>query len=516
MKRTKLRVISFCMAAVLILGGCGTKAPENKQEDAAQATPAATDAGDSGEGQSDLEPVELTWYIPGVAQTDAEMVFEKANEIIKEKINATVNFNVVSFGDYSDKVSVMLSTGEPLDICFTSDWSNNYVQNVAKGAYLPLDDLLDQYAPKLKASVPEKFWDATRISGQIYGVVNQQISAKTSGPLMPKDYEEKYNFNIKDTKELRDLEPVLEQMKKSENETFIPFLSGVGAASALDRIYAYYGIETIAGKFIPGAINVFNDEVQVVNQFNMDEVKEYFNLMHEWYQKGYIRSDAASYKETGADFKAKNIGVALNTNIKPGGAQEQSLMRGYEIEETAWGKPILSTSGILTTLNAIPQSSKNPERAMMLLELINDPDDTELYNLLVYGIEGTHYNKVSDNRIELTGDSYNFVNSSWALGCVYNGYLAGNAPDDVWEQTRKVNEDAFTSPLIGFSFDATPVNSEIAQCSSVADELLPALMVGAADPETELDSFLDKLNQAGADTIIQEMQRQIDEWLANK
>ena len=82
-----------------------------------------------------------------------------------------------------------------------------------------------------------------------------------------------------------------------------------------DSIYAYYGIETIAGKFIPGAINVFNDEVQVVNQFNMDEVKEYFNLMHEWYQKGYIRSDAASYKETGADFKAKNIGIALNLSL---------------------------------------------------------------------------------------------------------------------------------------------------------------------------------------------------------
>jgi putative aldouronate transport system substrate-binding protein len=86
----------------------------------------------------------------------------------------------------------------------------------------------------------------------------------------------------------------------------------------------------------------------------------------------------------------------------------------------------------------------------------------------------------------------------------------------VWEATKKINMEAAPSPLLGFSFNPEPVNSELAQCKSVVDEFLPGLENGAVDPSALLPQFLDKLEKAGASRLIAEMQKQIDAWKKTK
>lgn len=39
---------------------------------------------------------------------------------------------------------------------------------------------------------------------------------------------------------------------------------------------------------------------------------------------------------------------------------------------------------------------------------------------------------------------------------------------------------------------------------------------GDADPSTTLPQFNEELKSAGIDNIIEDMQKQVDEWLANK
>ena len=52
------------------------------------------------------------------------------------------------------------------------------------------------------------------------------------------------------------------------------------------------------------------------------------------------------------------------------------------------------------TMMAISTASKNPERAMMFLNLLNT--DPYLMTLLNYGVEGVHYNLNSDKLVEFT------------------------------------------------------------------------------------------------------------------
>ena len=63
----------------------------------------------------------------------------------------------------------------------------------------------------------------------------------------------------------------------------------------------------------------------------------------------------------------------------------------------------------------------------------------------------------------------------------------------------------------------TNVQNEVTACANVTAKYGPALQCGSLDPETTIPKFLDELKAAGADTIIAEKQRQLDDWLeANK
>jgi putative aldouronate transport system substrate-binding protein len=95
----------------------------------------------------------------------------------------------------------------------------------------------------------------------------------------------------------------------------------------------------------------------------------------------------------------------------------------------------IDRNSIQEAMTAISRTTADAERAMMLLELINT--DKELFNTLVYGISGKHYNKTGEDRIQLILDDsgkqkYNLP--AWTLGCQFNAYKLPGQADDVWEQ----------------------------------------------------------------------------------
>ena len=101
-------------AAVLTAGmltGCGDKAETNK----------------NGE-----EIVELTWYQVGDAQADDNMVFDEVNKYLADKIGVKLNVVKVGWGDYNQKMQVVINTGDQWDLCFTCSWANDYLQNAQK------------------------------------------------------------------------------------------------------------------------------------------------------------------------------------------------------------------------------------------------------------------------------------------------------------------------------------------------------------------------------------------------
>jgi putative aldouronate transport system substrate-binding protein len=99
---------------------------------------------------------------------------------------------------------------------------------------------------------------------------------------------------------------------------------------------------------------------------------------------------------------------------------------------------------------------------------------------------------------------------------MFNSYRQSEAQPEWYPLGPDINNSAVVSPLLGFSFDPEPVKSELAQCQAVMDEFKGGLFTGAVDPDVVLPQFLEKLEKAGAQKIVDEAQRQIDAWKASK
>jgi putative aldouronate transport system substrate-binding protein len=142
----------------------------------------------------------------------------------------------------------------------------------------------------------------------------------------------------------------------------------------------------------------------------------------------------------------------------------------------------------------------------------------QLYNLIVFGIEGKQYNKTGENSIELIPDSQ-YSGFTWMMGCQFNAYLLPGQADDVWEETKRLNAEAYEAPTLGFVFDRTNVKTEIANIDAVVKQDEQIQSYGLL----ELDDFLarmeesrTKINEAGLEAYKNELQSQIDAWKASR
>lgn len=136
----------------------------------------------------------------------------------------------------------------------------------------------------------------------------------------------------------------------------------------------------------------------------------------------------------------------------------------------------------------------------------------ELYNLICNGIEGKHYKWADDEHIELISDGGYYVNASWEFGNQFNAYPLVGQDADVWEKTKEFNENLKVSPIISFSFDSSSVQTELSQMATVVSEYKNMLMYGCADWRKDFDGFKDKMMAAGAENVLNELQKQLDEY----
>ncbi len=197
--------------------------------------------------------------------------------------------------------------------------------------------------------------------------------------------------------------------------------------------------------------------------------------------------------------------------------------------ETAPAKAISNTRTIIkagagpNAAVAVNAQSKNKEKAVELIELLNTND--ELYRLITMGEEGVDYTWDEEDNFVLVDGKYNFNYNEWQIGQSYSpefarGQYAKGEKGEIRKQTQQMIYDADKtaeiSPLTGFVFESSKVKTQIANCSAVITEMLPGLASGSIDPTTELPRFLERLEDAGVNDIIAEKQAQLDKFNANK
>ncbi len=479
MNKKLVKTLSAILAGAMILSGCGN-------------------------GTSDSEgPTTITWYVPALLTGNGkDAVFEKVNEILAEKYNLKLDLIAIDSGNYDQKLQVMNAAREEYDIAYTAHWRNNYLANVTNDVFVELtEDMLKEYAPKTYEFLGDAAWDATRVDGKIYAVPNWQMMTRGTAVYIPSEYADLAGVNAEDIKSVDDLTNYIKKLNAVK-----PEVNEIGGAWS--QLITHYNMVEVYEEKMPGVIDFTKEGKPVVfNQYESKEFADYVALRNSWIAEGYVTDKYnPDSKAMSKEFKTAYGSIH---QYSPMSASTFKANNGYEADVVKFSDTLMTPSGVTAALTGISTTSKHPEEALKMIEIMNT--DPEIMNLIAYGIEGVDYDKISDTQIKLREDKKYSGPALYTIGSMANAYLVDTQPVTLIEDMKAHNDSAVASPLMGFNAKLDNLTLEISNCKTVVNEYLEMLDLGLHGAD-KLAEFNANLKAAGVDNIINELQRQIDEW----
>lgn len=516
-KKSMLMLLILILSMSMVLAACGG----NKQSSSSGNNSSSSNKGsgnsnasnDGGSAAAELDFVELTFTYPGTKQKDHDKIMGEINSYLKEKINANIDIQPIEWGQWDQKVNLMVASREPMDIYFTAAWSN-YSVNVSKGAFLALDDLLanTEAGQSIVNSLDPAFLEGSKINNKNYGIPTNKELASGGGIVYRSDIAEELGLDFSNVKTIHDLGPILEQVKQAKPE-MIPLFALPG-----DFVNAHFlaNWDFLGDNNVPGVIRKDRNDTTVKPRFDYPEYMENLKTARKYFLAGYINEDATTTTLSSQD-ALKNGNVFMTVQpLKPGKDAELASATGLtgKLQQLELTERTIATTETAGSMLAISSTSENPERALMFINLLHT--DKYLNNLLNFGLEGEHYSRNGEIISPSEKQADYAPGAAWMFGSQFLNYVWDSEDPQKWEQFREFNNAGHPSPALGFTFNSEPVKTEVAAVVNIRQEYDDALETGAVDPEEIVPQYIEKLKAAGLDKIIEEKQRQFDEFLANK
>lgn len=449
----------------------------------------------------------IMWPANSSAPASLEQVEAAFNEIVQEKIDCTVEFNIVEWGVYDEQLNLVLSSGEPYDLVFMYANINNAINS---GQIMEISDLVETYAPETLKEMGT-YIDACRVGDELYGLPTYRDYAAGSGLICRTDMLEELGIDPETITTWEDVEGVLAQVKENypDCNVLVPADIGKGmlyfyTEGTYDALY-----QDIIGVYTDG-----KDGLTVHNIYDTDEYKEMAEVAYDWNQKGYFIADSTTVTDTRQSLLKAGNTFGYIGKIHPGTKTNETMNSGVDVTTIPITKPGIGTNSVAGVQYVVPQTCDAPEKAVALAEMLYTSE--ELQNLIRYGIEGVDYIVTEDGLADypegVTADNAGWLNQSWVTGNAALSLPWVTEGADIWEQYKEFNDGANFSPAYGFSFDASEVENEIAAINNVLEKYTAMIGSGMADSAESIPAFNEELEAAGIQAVIDEAQAQLDAW----
>ena len=504
------KVFAILLAACTVLSACGN---ESGNQSVGQTDKSETnDTVQEGE-----EPYTIVYaFDVWVQQADWDLVEENLSNIVYDKIGAKVKLLPMTGANYQQEVNLMITSGEKLDLVNASA-RNTFSSDVTSNKLLGLDEeTVRKYAPDAMEVIGD-YMEATTVDGKIYGFPTIRDMASAYGLILRNDIIEKYGIDADAGLTVEQLDDLFARIKEGEPDKYVTQPQSQGTSILESLFKTYDGLGDTMGVLMDWG----QGDLTVQNLFDTEYYEECVRKAREWNEKGYILPDASTNPDTGvAYFKTGKVASTMSL-IHPGVPTDSTNMTGIPCSTAIVNPAFGNTQTVGAVIQSIPVSCKNPEKVLEFVNLLYS--DAEVYNALVWGIEGTHYQHVKGSEKWITypdgvtGETSGYtLSATYAFGNRYLSYIWNTDPEDLNEKYEEFNDNAIKSKALGFVFDTTPVKAEAAAVQAVMDEYRLPLENGVIDPDENLPKFRQALKDAGIDTVIAEKQRQLDEWAATK
>ena len=449
----------------------------------------------------------MVTYDNGNVPLDAKEVISAANEISKEKIGVTVDLEFQP----TEKINLMMASGEYYDMVFTSSWLNKFDKNASMGLYCDITDAVREETPVLYDSIGE-YWDCVKIRGHIYGVpVLKDMGTENLFRLNADYYEGQKRMEIPEEMTFKDIEPFLKAYKEDHPDEYPLAMDKSGLAGYLNFL------ERIVGGIVVIPYDQDGDKPYAIPFWECDELMDRYRLLHKWYKAGYIHPDAATIDSTSAD---KSIPVRAGVAWRGYQGYSNPDDWGFQVKTSVYDGPYLSRTSEQGAIFSICAAcdEEHVRACLKYLELLST--DRKFRDILGYGIEGKHFVYLDNGTVlRLKAGQDRYKTSLYQTGCVVNASVESAsrtflADPDQWKKVFEgYKTDGIYSKTKGFAYDPTPKEDIITALTAIYNDYSTELCTGTSDPDEVMPLIEKRMKAAGIDELLDDINSQLEDWV---
>lgn len=368
--------------------------------------------------------------------------------------------------------TVYPDAASPIDIVMITgrDMYDRFDEN---GVLISLDNYVATTYKKLRQYIYPSFFDELKnITGDIKAIPNNNLLANYKYLVVNKELADKYEFNIDLVKDYNDLSDFLAAVKAGESG-IVPFSE---KPDALGIFYAFSEDIAIGSYFDPllGYDVEAGTSFTTSNLFDIPQYRTYLSTMESFENNGYFGN--GTEENWAVKVIVGDASVEATFGLDEGDYYTKVIQNPF-IEEDILFRGMMGVSNY----------SSNPDRAMEIILMINT--DSDVKNLLQYGIEGINYSVNNDGTIVRLNHDYMMDNNM--TGNVYMGYPEEGVSADAWKYVKATNLDSSPSPFLIYDITDSKIDAllDTIITRAVMDEALAPIGV-------DYDAYLDAVGTA--------------------
>ncbi|GIP35477.1 extracellular solute-binding protein [Paenibacillus sp. J2TS4] len=453
---------------------------------------------------------------------------------INEGTNINIEWQLSPGSDWAEKRNLLLAASKDLPDVMLKVTTSDVVTYGSQGVFIPLEDLIDKYAPNLVhflEQYPEVRNAITAPDGHIYSLplANMAEYKRSDGNILwiNTTWLEKVGMEMPTTTD--EFREALRAFKAQGME--IP-LTGIynGGQYGFGFLYGSFG--TLDQKFL-----VKDDKVEFVRA--TPEYKEVIKYLHSLYAEGLIDQEAFSL-ESQQMFSKLSAGEEATIGAFFGWSPDQITGVGYNWDYESPIAPLKGPDGQQASgyMNAqidvgiftITKANKHPEATMRWVDRAFEP---EMSFMLRQG--PNRVKKLPDNTYEIVPEPEGFSAGEWRVKeTPYNSFVYGFTneqqeqldvtnlkegrldPDSPeWYELRKPYLEKWIYPQVLFTNEQyNGINRYQTDIGNYTDQTA-GKWITTGGIEEEWEQYIKTLNQMGLEDYIGIYQQAYDTYMKN-
>ena len=381
-----------------------------------------------------------------------------------------------------------------LDIIYLSglDMYNKYIENEWING---LDAYIATSGSKLNDYITGALLNGVKVDGATYAIPNNIQIGEYTYMLVDKELFDSFYYNHEDIATVLDCKNFLEDVSLAMPDV-IPLNASFKDCMDLFVWYwnidcgedefgdNYYTINTdnefsIVGKVYgnPAMVSRGKIDLGFTSLFTDADYRSIFLALKDYEFNGYYAEENDTRDRAAISFVNGTYAIKKSTLENNGVYTDEN---GKEYYAYIVKYPEADEKSLYGNLFAISTNSQNTSACIQVLTLLNT--NSELRNILQYGINGVHY-VIDENTGILRRLNNDYLMDIEKTGNCFIAHPEEGLPADYWENSKKQNNDALIDPLLGFDF-----NTQLAEYDAVlANKLLENVDILTANVLSDIE-----------------------------